>query len=690
MQIRKIKIHNFRLLKDFSIDLEENLSLIIGKNNTGKTSLLSLLERFLTGKQNNFTFHDFNIEFQEELENVLQKDVTREDYNNLEINLKLYIEYFKSDNLGNLSDLILNLDPKDNFLVLSFSYSLEYDKYSKLKQDYNEFKTTFKNKSVLEFLAKNHKQYFSINKKVVEYNNEKNKIEIKDEQLSKIISLKTISAKRDVANEEGENARSNKTLSKLSYKFFNSLNKSESTDVSELQVKLVETDDKLNKTYEKTFQKVVNDIKKFSYSNNDSQISIKSNLEEMNILKENTSVVYQQDNKELPEDYNGLGYMNLFAMVFNLHLIFDSFKKAHTDQEKQSDINLLFIEEPEAHTHPQMQYVFIKNIKTLLSEGEKGLNNLQTILSTHSSHITSQSEFNDIKYFFKESINSIVCKNLFDLEKQYETKDSEKKNFQFLKQYLTLNKSELFFAEKIIFIEGDTERILLPAMMKKIDEENKNTKNYTPLLSQNISIVEVGAYSHIFDNFLIFLGIKTLIITDIDSVKTVNQKDKHGNDKKNKDGEIKTQKKAFPVSESGDTSNASIKYFLNNIDFNALKKLGHKSKILSKKDSSWINDENGLICITYQTEQDGYHARSFEDAFISVNFDFIKSNTDNFKSLKNRDKIEETSPDFYEIADNCIDKKTLFATDILYYSNEKYKEWQVPDYIKEGLVWLAK
>ncbi|MCD4678421.1 MAG: ATP-binding protein, partial [Desulfobacula sp.] len=348
MQIRKIKIRNFRLLKDFSIDLEDNLSLIIGKNNTGKTSLLSLLERFLSGKQNNFTFHDFNIEFQKEIEEALNQDATKKDYSNLGINLKLYIEYFKSDNLGNLSDLILNLDPKENFLVLSFSYLLEYDNYSKLKQNYKEFKTTFKNKSVLEFLAKNHKQYFSINKNVVEYSNEENGIEIKDEQISKIISLKTISAKRDVANEEGENARSNKTLSKLSYKFFNSLNKSESTDVSDLQVKLVETDDKLNITYEKTFQKVVDDIKKFSYSSNESQISVKSNLEEMNILKENTSVVYKQDNKELPEDYNGLGYMNLFAMVFNLHLIFDSFKKVHTDQEKQADINLLFIEEPEA------------------------------------------------------------------------------------------------------------------------------------------------------------------------------------------------------------------------------------------------------------------------------------------------------------------------------------------------------
>lgn len=670
MLIRKIKIQNFRLLKDFSIDLEEDLSLIIGKNNTGKTSLLTLLERFLSGKQNNFTFHDFNIEFQEEIEEALSKDIEKEDYNNLGINLKLYIEYLKSDNLGNLSDLILNLDPEENFLVLSFSYVLEYDKYSRLKQDYKKFNTTFQNKSVLEFLSKTHKQYLSINKNVVEYNNEANEIEIKDEQISKIISLKTISAKRDVANEEGENARSNKTLSKLSYKFFNSLNKSESTDVSDLQVKLVETDDKLNKTYEKTFQKVVGDIKNFSYSSNESQISVKSNLEEMNILKENTSVVYKQGNKELPEDYNGLGYMNLFAMVFNLHLIFDSFKKIHVEHEIQADINLLFIEEPEAHTHPQMQYVFIKNIKTLLSEGKKGLSSLQTVISTHSSHITSQSTFDDIKYFFKESVNSVVCENLFDLKNQYGVEDPEKKNFQFLKQYLTLNKAELFFAEKIVFIEGDTERVLLPAMMKKIDDDNKNTENYTPLLSQNISIVEVGAYSHIFDSFLNFLGIKTLIITDIDSIGDDTKKCK--------------------VADGVNTSNASIKHFLKDKEFNELKTLNHASKILLKNESSWVNDENGLICIAYQREQDNYHARSFEDAFISVNIDFIYSNKGSFKSLKNRDKIKKSSPEFYDIADNCIDKKTLFATDILYYSSEDYKEWQVPGYIKEGLVWLSK
>ena len=672
MLIKKIKIENFRLLHDFTIDLEEDLSLVIGKNNTGKTSLLSLLERFLRGDKNNFTFHDFNISFQKEIEKAVKGSIEKDDFTDLGVSLKMYIEYFEDDSLENIADSFFNLSPNENFLVLSFGYSLNYDRYTRLKEAYLEFKKISENKTILDYLKKNHKQYFKINKRFVEYNNETNSKEISDEQISKIITLKTISAKRDVANEEGQNARSNKTLSNLCCKFFNSLNKADSADVAELQKNLFETDDKLNVTYEKTFEKIIEVVKRFSYNKNESQIAIKSNLEEINILRGNTSVVYNQSEQELPEDYNGLGYMNLFAMIFNLHIIFDSFKKEHNPTEKPSDINLLFIEEPEAHTHPQMQYVFIKNIKSLLSEGKEGLNNLQTVISTHSAHITSQSSFNDIKYFYKKSVNDVISKNLSELENRYGTEDEEKRNYQFLKRYLTLNKSELFFAEKVIFIEGNTERILLPSMMKKIDNENQKKTNYRPLLSQNISIVEVGAYAHVFDIFLTFLGIKTLIITDLDSVKS----DKKGSKCK--------------VSEGTHTSNASIKYFLKDVDFNTLKTLPHKSKILSKNDNNWKKNEDGLICIAYQTEQNGYHARSFEDAFISLNLEFIKSKKEKFESLKRKEMLDKSTPDYYKIADTSIDKKTLFATEILYYSDGEFANWEVPEYIKEGLLWLSK
>ena len=54
MHISKITVRNNRLLKDFSVDLEENLSLIDGKNNSGKISLLQLLNTMLNGAEPTF------------------------------------------------------------------------------------------------------------------------------------------------------------------------------------------------------------------------------------------------------------------------------------------------------------------------------------------------------------------------------------------------------------------------------------------------------------------------------------------------------------------------------------------------------------------------------------------------------------------------------------------------------------
>lgn len=74
MKIEKIIVRNFRLLKDFSIDLEDSLSLVIGKNNVGKTSLLLILDQFLGTKgeaKRNFKFNDLNLDAQEQLKNMM-------------------------------------------------------------------------------------------------------------------------------------------------------------------------------------------------------------------------------------------------------------------------------------------------------------------------------------------------------------------------------------------------------------------------------------------------------------------------------------------------------------------------------------------------------------------------------------------------------------------------------------------
>lgn len=733
MRISKVKVNNFRLLKSFEIDLEKELSLAIGKNNCGKTSLLSIFDKFIGSKANTnpFSYDDFNIDFQKEIKGINDSDEDIQ-YSNMGISLLIFIEYDGTDNLSNINKLMMDLDPNNNNIVLKFEYTLSKEDLIRMKLDYSDYqvkqvKSSRTDKTVNDFLKANHKKYFKLLKKSIGYDpdtsteNDEDYIDLVKEKISldKILNFKMISAKRNVTNNDSDN-----TLSVLSSKYYAKKEDKEqvSEKIQEFKDALSDTDTHLNEIYGGLFEKVIAQVEIFGgIKKGDSIIKIESTLQDRELLKGNTTVMYDHNAEHsLPENYNGLGYLNLISMIFEIELLLSDFRMESNENETPADINLLFIEEPEAHTHPQMQYIFIKNIKDILhraSEGEDGIPfTLQTIITTHSSHITSESNFDDIKYFYKVDKNQVIAKNLKDLQKEYE-KDGEKQNFKFLKQYLTLNRAELFFVDKAIFIEGDTERILLPAMMKKLDQEIIGP----PLLSQNISIVEVGAYSHIFEKFIDFIGVKSLIITDIDSAKKIYEKNTEGKEKE------KIEKSRVLDDESCITTNDALKYFFaasynyyskyydgseaaatteTNIsvgsDMNELvflRSLQIDGKLLRKdiESKQWVQSSDGNVLVIYQTLEANslgvdYHARSFEDSFIHLNRDFIKDNKEHFNSLKNKKYLDQEGQDPYFLADKCVDKKPSFAIDILRNSKEdlktEFSNWVIPGYIKEGLLWL--
>ena len=693
MRISKINVENYRLLKDFSIELEETLSLVVGKNNTGKTSILSVLDKFLNEKSK-FSYDDFNIDFKNELEGLIKSADIPEEFEPKGIKLKIFIEYNEKDDLSNVSRVLMDLDPDNNIIVLGFDYTLSYTGFLKLRSDYAAFvasenakveeKKKNKPRDLNEFLKQNLEDYFDGHKFSFEYDTATNKITetkpidlIKENiNLKDILSFKYISARRDVTNKEKENTLSKQTSNLYKKKEDNS-DKTQATE--DFKDQLSETDSTLSDIYKNLFSDVIKKVKNFGgIKLNDTDIAIISTLQHRELLEGNTTVVYTHDDHKLPEHYNGLGYMNLISMIFEIEILVQDFKR---DKEKKpADINLLFIEEPEAHTHPQMQYVFIKNIKKLLGEGikrEDGINRpLQYIITTHSSHIVADSDFDDIKYLKSENKNNVVAKNLFDLRKQYDTDSNQ---YQFLKQYLTISRAEIFFADKAVLIEGDTERILIPTFMRKVDlEETARLKaegiedTFLPLLSQNISTIEVGAYSQIFEKFIEFLGIKSLIITDIDANGDIGNKDKRGN----------PIIEACPVENGMKTSNSALLHFLDGTSWVDLKILAieHRTKKIG----------SATICLCYQQEENGYHARSFEDAFIHLNREFVKVNSATFQGIKNASYFDDDAKSPYELAGSCIKKKTHFALDILYHSDKYFSNWNIPAYIKNGLLWLKE
>lgn len=716
MKIKEIRVENFRLLKDFVLDLEDNLSLIIGKNNVGKTSLLVVLDKFLNfADVKRFQYNDFNLDFRNELRHRVENNIVDEKgYEEIGIRLRLLIEYGKDDDLEFISPALMDLDVDNNYFGLGFDYVLTYERYvdihnayldflahEKQKKDrYNEMGKPYTGKDIDDFLESAQAKYFSLIRKSIFIDKVKKTfqedrfIDLKDVldfRINDVVNFQYINAKRNVDNKEVDKTLSSQT-SEL-YKIQETEDEQQEA-IERFKDSLKDTDEELTSIYDNMFQDIIDKVKAFGgMSRNETVIKVISSLQHRELLKGNTTVVYQHEGKELPENYNGLGYMNLISMIFDIDLIVR--KMQRNKERKPADINLLFIEEPEAHTHPQMQYIFIKNIKNLLSRGichKNGIQRpLQYIISSHSAHIVSDSDFDDIKYFThaqkdgKPEKNSVVAKNMKDLKQEYDNNDITKGYFAFLKQYLTLNRSELFFADKAIFIEGDTERILLPAMMRKIDQECELANDEDFLLSQNISIVEVGAYSHIFDKFLRFIGLrKCLIITDIDYCK--------------KDGSGKEKKTQYIA---GDdtlvTSNASIKHFLN--ETKTIKDIFPNVPVVlswNEETNIWEGNENGNLRLAFQYADEGaYHARSFEDAFIAENENFIIDNVEKFSSLKEEClKAFKNDKDPYKLADTGVKSKSSFAIEILINSKKEdkkdYANWNIPKYIKEGLLWLRK
>ena len=72
MYIQKIHIENFRLLKNVDIVLDKSLTLIVGKNNTGKTSVAHLLQSIINEKKN-LSFNDYPLECRNQLSEALEK-----------------------------------------------------------------------------------------------------------------------------------------------------------------------------------------------------------------------------------------------------------------------------------------------------------------------------------------------------------------------------------------------------------------------------------------------------------------------------------------------------------------------------------------------------------------------------------------------------------------------------------------
>lgn len=678
MHIESIKIENFRLLHDCRVDMRELTTLLVGKNNTGKTSFAVLLEKFLK-KPESFSYSDFPICLRSELQNISEDT----DVHDITIRMVWRIAYTENDDLAQLSEFMLDLDSGRRHVNILFECMVEKDKLLRvLPDDEAERRKFIENNLAGQFLST---KIYAFDDTGYEgkqpfYISERAQLEEKERcHIDALINFQVIHARRNVASSE-DFGRSAKPLSKISTQFFKK-REEQSRDagkkedgaeepkedkVKQLRTLLSEIDAQLEEQYADVFGGFLKSSRDFLGLGD---LKVVSNLQSQNLIENSSQVIYGDTANYLPEQHSGLGYLNILYLLLQIELCRDDFS------QRNAPLNLLLMEEPEAHTHPQMQYVFADKIHSLVSE----INNLQALLTTHSSHIVSKSNFEDIRYLARGGLEDpVTIKNFHaDLLEEYKKLgDDGMRLFQFLKQYLTINSAELFFASKAIFIEGTTENILLPWFIEKHDEERKSADSEGGLSSQNITVLEVGANARAFAPFMNFIDVRTLIITDIDTTVA-----------KESESTGKISYNACEVSESTHISNETIKHFLQAPKDIHSDEYGEWHKKLVSEELP----QEGKIRVAYQVEEDGYHARSFEDAFLSLNLDEIAKKKDELRGLKNIELLDDSAGrGFFELTDKVLGKKSDFAGSILFSALVEGQEWQVPRYIKEGLAWIHR
>ncbi|MDI6603787.1 MAG: AAA family ATPase [Thermoanaerobacteraceae bacterium] len=457
--LKKVYIENFRCLKNIEVKFENDITVIVGENDAGKTSLIDVLKIIFQGKK--IEIDDFfygtdtikiKVEFDDETYLLLFK---REGET---INSKFFI-YLTQEKLEQIKKSIYSddfVESDDNITkakniasIISVSYRSNTP-FNTLKKNLTDKINDLINNSIyeIETTIPNKNAYFLDGKDFEDITTFINELFFREER-------------RNIWNERIEE---DKTIGQAIEEHLKQYEKEVNNNINQ--------------------EEIISRIKGFLPSLTEIAVTSDFILKDLNI---DVSVKMLENGAVIPIDKKGDGTKRRITMA-----LFDY------KSDNNGDSNLYVLDEPDTHLHVKAQLELMK----ILNNFTNG--NKQIIITTHSPFIINYCKPIKIRLF---------C------NKNNETKVSHLNNCSDVEEILRdigVENIFLFFAKKILIVEGETEEKFIPIIFDRLFNIN--------LSSNLIKIMNVKGIKNVpgFSNALLQLinkdNIYALIDNDADDV----------------------------------------------------------------------------------------------------------------------------------------------------------------------------